>query len=193
MSVRPQHRMSVDEFLAWAEDRPGHYELVDGEVVAMSPQRVRHAAAKFVVQTALKSAIQAAGVPCRMLPDGLSVPIDAQTVFEPDAFVYCGAPLDPDLVLVREPMIVVEVLSPGTNHVDTGRKLRGYFQLPSVRHYLIVDAEKRYLIHHRRGVDDLIETRIAATGRLILDPPGLRLDIADVFAPADDEPERPLA
>lgn len=52
--------MTVDEFLVWAEGRPGRYELDAGAVVAMSPQRARHADAKFAVQTALKAAIRRA-------------------------------------------------------------------------------------------------------------------------------------
>lgn len=169
--------MNVEAFLAWAEDRPGRYELLDGEIVAMAPARVRHAATKFAVQTALR----AIDAPCRMLPDGMSVRIDAQTVFEPDALVYCGARLPLEAVTVPEPVIVVEILSLGTRRVDTGRKLSGYVQVPSVRHDLIVDAERRTVIHHRRADGDLIETRILAAGTLSLDPPGLSLPLAALF------------
>ena len=137
----------------------------------MAPQPVRHAATKFAVQTALRAGLRAIDAPCRMLPDGMSVRIDAQTVFEPDALVYCGARLPPEAITVPEPVIVVEILSPGTRRVDTGRKLSGYLQVPSVRHYLIVDAERRTVIHHRRTDGDLIETRILAAGTLSLAPP----------------------
>ncbi|NEU11806.1 Uma2 family endonuclease [Methylobacterium sp. BTF04] len=182
MSAQPKARMTVDEFLAWAEHQPGRHELVDGEVYAMSPQRVRHAETKFSVQLALRTAIREAGLPCRMLPDGLTVRIDAATSFEPDALVYCGERLDADATEAPEPIIVVEVLSPSTGHVDTGQKLAGYFRVPSVMHYLIVDPRKAMVIHHRRGADDLIETRIASAGVLDLHPPGLRIPIAELFA-----------
>lgn len=181
MSVPAKPGMTVDAFLVWAEGRPGRYELMDGEVVAMSPERVRHADTKFAVQLALRTALRAGGLPCRMLPDGLSVKIDNGTVFEPDALVYCGDTLDPDAIVIPEPMIVVEVLSPGTKRIDTGRKLQGYFRLPSVMHYLIIDAERRTVIHHRRADDDLIETRIASSGELRLAPPGLTLPLAALF------------
>ena len=62
--------MTVDEFLAWAEGRPGRHELVDGEVYAMSPERARHAETKAAVYTALSQAIRSAGSPCRVLPGG---------------------------------------------------------------------------------------------------------------------------
>jgi len=172
--------MTVDEFLAWAEDRPGRYELVNGEVLAMSPERVRHADAKFAVQTALRQATVSAGVPCRMLPDGMTVRIDRHTAYEPDALVYCGPRLDGDAIEVREPVIVVEVLSPSTQALDAGGKLQGYFRVASLHHYLIVDPESMVLTHHRLG-DELIETRTASQGALRLDPPGIELAVTDLF------------
>jgi hypothetical protein len=37
--------MTSDEFIAWAMEQPEteHYELIDGEVVAMVPERSAHA------------------------------------------------------------------------------------------------------------------------------------------------------
>ncbi|KQO87224.1 hypothetical protein ASF36_07565 [Methylobacterium sp. Leaf90] len=186
MSVQPKAgptaRMNVDEFLAWAEGQPGRYELVDGEVFAMSPERIRHAETKLATYQALGAAIRAASLPCRVLPDGVAVRIDASASFEPDALVYCGERLDPNATTVAEPVVIVEVLSPSTRHVDTGTKLMGYFRLPSLQHYLILDTERRTVIHHRRSTGDLIETRIAASGDLSLDPPGLKLAVASLFA-----------
>ena len=44
---QPPGRMTVDEFLAWAMAQPeGRFELVDGKVVTMAPERVAHARLK---------------------------------------------------------------------------------------------------------------------------------------------------
>lgn len=181
MSAEPKPRMSVDEFLAWAEDRPGRYELDRGEVVAMAPERARHADVKFAVQAALKAALRRGGLPCRMLPDGMTVRIDRETAYEPDALVYCGPRLDPAAVEVPNPVILVEVLSASARGVDSGEKFSGYFRIPSVQHYLIVDPERRLVVHHRRGGDARIETRSVTDVALILDPPGIRLALAELF------------
>ncbi len=37
------------------------------------------------------------------------------------------------------PVVVVEVLSPSTRGIDTTVKLAGYFLVPSLKHYLIVE------------------------------------------------------
>ena len=186
MSVQPkaglEARMSVDEFLVWSEGRPGQYELVDGAVFAMSPQRAVHARVKYRVQRALDRAISAGSLSCEMFPDGMVVRVDAETSFEPDALVRCGDRLADHAMEAEDPLIVVEVLSPSTRHVDTGTKLLGYFRLPSVQHYLILDTERRTVIHHRRGAGELIETRIAASGELFLDPPSLTIGVESLFA-----------
>ena len=80
----------------------------------------------------------------------LSRPRRAQ--FEPDASVVCGPPRSDETIDIDNPIIVVEVLSPSTAAIDHGRKLSGYFSLPSVEHYLILDPERRVVIHHKRGL-----------------------------------------
>ena len=74
-------------------------------------------------------------------------------------------------------MIVVEVLSPTTAHHDTSAKLIGYFKLPSVRHYLVIDPEVRTVTHYAREEMPVILTE----GELRLDPPGLSLKVADLL------------
>jgi hypothetical protein len=48
LSEPARNRMTSDEFIAWAMEQPetSHYELVAGEVVAMSPERSAHALTK---------------------------------------------------------------------------------------------------------------------------------------------------
>jgi Uma2 family endonuclease len=63
-----------------------------------------------------------------------------------------------------------------------GAKLQGYFALPSIHHYLIIDPDRPLLIHHKRGTADAIETRIAGGPSLRLDPPGLEIDLTEMLA-----------
>jgi Uma2 family endonuclease len=181
MSALPQKRMNVDEFLAWAKARPGRYELFRGAVYAMTPERAVHAEVKFAVQTALANAIRATGLPCRMLPDGMTVRVDEATAHEPDALVYCGPRLPPSAVEVPNPVVVVEILSPSTRHLDAQMKLAGYFRLPSVAHYLVIDPDKPLVMHHARNDDGSILTRIVSEGTVTLDPPGIALAIVDLY------------
>jgi Uma2 family endonuclease len=174
--------MTVEQFVDWAMAQPGRrYELMDGEVVAMAPERAAHARLKSEVWLALRDAIKSAGLPCEALPDGITVKIDARTAYEPDAQVHCGERLSDETVIVPSPLIVVEVLSPRTSSRDVGAKLADYFRVPSIRHYLIARTDRPTVIHHCRGDADLIETRIVTAGTLHLDPPGISLDLARIY------------
>src|SRR5689334_15363774 len=95
-------RMTSDEFIRWAMARPRgeRHELAGGEVIAMAPERAAHALTKFRVARRLAEAIEAAGLPCTVYPDGMAVEIDRETVYEPDALVRCGPPLPGDAVRV---------------------------------------------------------------------------------------------
>lgn len=185
MVAIPKQKMTVDEYLAWAEGKPGRYELYAGTVYAMAPERTRHGEVKFAVQAALLAGIRKAGLACHMLPDGMTVRINKDTAHEPDALIYCGSKLPGNTVEVPSPIILVEVLSPSTRYIDASAKLGGYFSLPSVRHYLIVDPDKPLVIHHRRETDRDLATRIINSGPFTLDPPGLDVSVKDFYPAAD--------
>jgi len=181
-----EERMTVDAFIDWAMAQPsGRYELLDGKVYAMSPERAGHNETKQLTWLALREALRTRGLPCRAYGDGLTVPIDEATSYEPDALVRCGPPLDADAVKVLDPLIVVEVVSPGSRRIDTHTKLTDYFRLASVQHYLVLDAANRRLVCHSRDAGGSIRTSLHHEGRVVLDPPGLSLDVAACFAVSD--------
>ena len=177
-----QIEFTADEFIAWALDQPeGRFELDNGAVVAMAPERIGHGRAKNRTLRAFEAAIAIRGLGCEAHPDGATIRIDDRTVYEPDALVRCGPPLPGDAIEVADPIIVVEVVSPSSRGIDRGVKLASYFSLPSVRHYLIVDTDKRVVIHHRRDEEGQIGVRVLHDGPLTLDPPGLTIEVQDIF------------
>jgi Uma2 family endonuclease len=182
MSTHAQRKMTVDEFLVWAEGREGRWELYNGVPYNMAPERTRHIDVKFAVQVALLQAIRKAGVPCHMLGDGAGIRISRHVMHIPDALVYCGQKLPGNAIEVPNPVILGEVSSPSTRRPDDTVKLNGYFSLPSVHHYLIVDPEGPPVIHHRRRPDGTILRSVLHKGNLTLAPPGIELDVAELLA-----------
>jgi Uma2 family endonuclease len=176
--------MTVDEFLAWAEGREGRWELYDGVPCKMPAERTRHFKIKFAVQLALLQAIRRAGVPCHMLGDGIGVRISQYILHEPDALVYCGPELPDDAVEVPNPVILAEVLSPSTRKFDETVKRDGYFSLPSVHHYLIVDPEGPPVVHYSRQAGGTILRTVVSEGTLALAPPGIELTVKELLPSA---------
>lgn len=176
-------RMSRVEFRHWADAQPrGRYERVDGIVVRMAAERAAHMRVKMRVWRAFDRALRAAGLPCEAMGDGMTVEVDDDTDYEPDALINCGPRVGGDDIAAPNPVVVVEVLSPSTQSVDTGLKLAGYFQVPSIRHYLIVRADRQAVTQHQRRDDGGIETRLLTSGPVTLDPPGIIIPLEEFYA-----------
>jgi Uma2 family endonuclease len=175
-------RMSVDSFFArYKGSIAGQYELVDGEVIEMSPERVRHVPAKGAALIALQNAVERSGLNCTVFNDGTSVQIDQYTVRVPDVAVQCG---NLDNLDAMDPLIVVEVVSPSIERDDSGRKVVEYFSVPTVQHYIANDPWKRVVLHYARGTGDRLETRLTGQGELDLTPPGLKVAVEQLLGPA---------
>ena len=173
--------MTVSEFLDWAEGQDGNYELVCGEVFPMALGDAQYARAKAATANALSAAIERAGKPCEALIGGPGVAIAGESCNIPDVSVYCGERASETVLLVPDPLIVAEVLSPSMERQDKAGKLADYFSVPSIAHYLIVDLKRRHVIHHSRGEDGIIPTRIVREGEIVLNPPGITIAMADTF------------
>jgi Uma2 family endonuclease len=171
---------SREAFRRWYDAQPiGRYERVDGRIVAMAPERGAHLRVKGAIFKALDRAVTFAGVPCQALPDGATVET-GDSDYEPDALVNCGEPMADDAIAAPHPVIIVEVLSPGTASTDTGGKLADYFRVPSVAHTLIVHPTRRVVTHHRRA-DAGIETRIVVSGPIAMAPPGIVITVEEIY------------
>lgn len=183
MNVALRKTLTVDDYFAWAAAQPEapRTELINGQIVFMSPEQLQHTRIKKRIVFALEHEIDRNGIEGEAFMDGVTIPIETHTAYEPDASVRLGPPLPGKDMKVPDPVIVVEILSPSSAHSDTSAKLIGYFKLPSVRHYLIIDPEKRTVTRHSRLADGLINSETSASGDLRLDPPGLSLDVAALF------------
>ena len=173
-------RLSREEFRRWAEGQTRRYERVAGEPVAMSLAGAQHVRLKSRIWVALDRAIRAGGLDCEALADGMTIEVDADTDYEPDAVVNCGPRIGPDVTAVPNPVVVVEVLSPSTQSVDSGEKLADYFRVPSIQHYLVVRARRQEIIHHWRASGEIV-SRAVNVGVIRLDPPGIAFDVAEVY------------
>ena len=184
MNIAFRRALTVDDYLAWAETDPEakRTELINGQIVPMSPEQLTHTRIKGSVYFALRLAIAKAGIEAEVLTDGATVPIDPHTGYQPDATVRMGPPLPGRDLKFPDPIIVVEVLSPTSIHMDTSAKLIGYFKLPSVKHYLVIDPESRAVTHHMRDAQDQMSSMTLSAGSLRLDPPGITIAVADLFA-----------
>ena len=170
---------TLEEFRVWHERQPEVYEFIDGVPRLIAPGSKAHTLIKSNIGRALGNALEGTG--CRVLVDGAQIEGE-NCSFIPDVVVTCG-PEDFSTPRVDDPVIVVEVLSPGTEKDDVGRKLHRYLGIPSVRHVLIIHQDQRRIVHHERR-DDLggkFLTDIAPPDPIRLNPPGVALAFDAVY------------
>ena len=79
----------------------------------------------------------------------------------PDAFVVCS-PVPPRDTVVRDPVVVFEVLSESTSRTDRIEKLREYGATPSIQRYVILEQDAiAAMVFVRKGADLVAETLTA--------------------------------
>ena len=177
----PDGRLSREEYLNWVEQQPsGKFERIDGVVVAMAPERIGHNRCKNAAYRLLHVAARQAGLPCEILTDRVSVQVD-ESDFEPDVILRCGPRLPDNALAVPDPLVIVEVLSPTTSGIDRSFKLREYFRLPSLRHYLIVWPDTPRVVRHTRTANGQIAMTVFTAGEIQLDPPGISVQLEALY------------
>ena len=180
MSTALKNRMTADEFLRWAEGKEGRWELHDGAPVMMSPERMAHIRTKARAVAALEGAVRNANLLCEVFADGLSVQVDSGAIFEPDASVVCGPRRSDDTIVITDPTIVVEVLSPGDTIGAVEEKLRQYFENGSRLAWVVNPMTKTALVYHGPSADKLLTLKDGLDGEAVI--PGFLLPLEQVFS-----------
>jgi len=177
--------MTIDEFLAWESRQELRYEFDGFRPVAMTGGTIAHEAIGRNLRTELDSQLH--GSRCQTFGPTTKIEV-AGRIRYPDALIVCS-PLDRKATVVTDPVVVFEVLSDSTAHIDYFEKLREYTATSSIRRYVILDQDLiSATVFVRDGDRMVVET--VARGEM------LRVPEIDVEIPLNDlcrgvEPEQP--
>ncbi len=183
---RPPPRVTLAEFLTWPGDGTAkRYQLVDGEVRAMSPASVTHGAIQTRVGTVISNHLDRTNSSCWVSSEAAVVPrVGADTNLRvPDLAVTCTEG-EAGQVVLPEPVLLIGILSP-RNESDTRENVWAYTTIPSVREILVLHSTRiaaETLLRGRDGVwpgtPVMLEGGDAA---LRLDSIGLACPLADLY------------
>jgi Uma2 family endonuclease len=144
--------MTVDEFLRWEDGTDTRYELVGGFVVAMAPPAPGHGILFARLAGSIDAALRSRR-PCVVQGEaGILRPDRNDTCYVADLAVTC-APARPEDRLIREPILIVEILSPSTAAFDRQTKVADYRRIPSVQEILLIDSASIFAEVLRRDGD----------------------------------------
>ncbi len=180
---------TVEQFLAWEERQELRYEFDGIRPIAMTGGTAAHDAIQVNIVRALGNRL--VGKRCRVHGSNLKIEV-AGRIRYPDAFVTC-APLVPDSTVVSEPVVIFEVISKSTAHIDQMAKNREYAGTTSVRRYVMLEqAAIAGMMFARTGEDgDWIGHMLGPDAVLQMPEIGIDVPIAEFYAgidPSDVDP-----
>jgi Uma2 family endonuclease len=136
----PRHHYTLEEYFALEHASDARFEYWDGDIVCMSGGTERHYTISENLRTKLADLVK--GRDCRAYSGGVPIHTPSLPPYRyPDASVVCGQPVFTKINgidVLTNPVLIVEVLSPGTEQLDKEAKRQAYQQLSSAQEYLIV-------------------------------------------------------
>ena len=171
------------EYLSGEKLADVRHEYIFGRVQAMSGASDRHNEIALDVASAIKSGIKGGACRTYLLDMKVEVTLEEGSCFYyPDVFVTCSGTDAGSPLIKREPVLVIEVLSPSTWRVDVGEKLRHYTRIPSVNEVLLIAQEWPEVIVHRRGNQWRPESFTQSSDKISLDSIGMEIALSEVYA-----------
>jgi Uma2 family endonuclease len=177
MSAVLRKPMTVDEFLAWEERQELRWEFDGFHPVAMTGGTAAHETIGGNVRTALDNRLR--GRRCRVFGPTLKIEVVGRIRY-PDAFVVC-TPVRPKETVVRDPVVVFEVLSESTSRTDRIEKLREYAATASIQRYVILEQDAMAAMVFVRKGTDLVAGTLTAGDTLAMPEIGLDLPLAEFY------------
>ncbi len=176
-------RFTVEEYLLIERAAEAKSEYIDGQIFAMTGASRSHNLIAGNASGALRDSLR--GGPCEVYQSDMRVEVaDTGLYAYPDVTVACP-PIDwsdDRTDMLRNPVLIIEVLSPSTAGYDRGEKFLRYQRLPSLMHYLLVEQSICRVEHFRRHEQGwLLESHEDLDDRIVLDALDVRLDLRTVY------------
>ena len=135
---------SVESYLDFECVQVERHEFLDGSVYAMAGESPNHSTICFNLNTII--GLQLRGKRCRGFSPNMKIATNEKGLYSyPDLAVVCGQPTfyDGTKDVITNPTLIVEVLSPSTEHYDRGEKFLRYTnQIETLQNYILISQNK---------------------------------------------------
>ena len=179
--VVPQEKLfwTVEEYLEFEKNSEVRHEYVDGAIYAMAGEKKRHNRLAGRLFNSLSTHLEETN--CEVYFESVKMYTAANKYYYPDVIVTCED--DDDEISVKNPILIIEVLSPSTERVDRAEKLIAYQKIPSVQEYILVSAERVWIQIYRRtdGENWNVGQFLDLNDEVTFSSINLTLKVADVY------------
>ena len=181
MNVALRQPRSVAEFLAWEEQQELRYEFDGFQAYAMVGVTRAHATIQGNLLIALGNRLR--GTPCRAFGSELKIEV-AGSIRYPDAFVVC-TPGAGNQTVVSDPVVVFEILSPGTARIYHVTKNAEYSATPSIQRYVMLEQDSQAATVFAREGERWVGSLL--TGDAVLSMPEIAIEfpLAELYEGLD--------
>ena len=186
--------VSPEEYLRLERAAEFKSEYVNGEIIPMGESSPDAMAGASTNHNRIKENIigelyiHLRGTGCRSYSSDQRVNVQTDSMYAyPDIVVVCGSNQYHDELhdTLTNPMLIVEILSPGTAAFDRGDKFALYRQSVSLREYVLIDAEKiraEVFRKHNEGYWFIASEADTIEGAIELASISLSLSIKRIYA-----------
>jgi Uma2 family endonuclease len=168
---------TLTEFLAWEEKQPLRYEFDGVRAIAMTGGTVAHARIQRNLAVAISRRLRYSR--CEFFGSDLKIEA-AGKIRYPDGFVVCSEASLRSTV-IRDPVVIFEVLSDSTTRTDLFIKNQDYAATPSVRRYVILSQDEIGGSMYERVGMDWVWHAISAESTLPMPEIGIEVPVAEFY------------
>jgi Uma2 family endonuclease len=185
MNIAIKPFMTLAEFLEWEEQQEFRYEFDGFQAIAMTGGTLAHA----IIQRNLAMAlgVRLRGKPCQFVGNDLKIESIGRIRY-PDGYVFCSS-LPSRTKVVREPVVIFEVLSDSTERTDKVTKNTEYAAVPSVRRYVILSQRDATVRMFERVGNEWKESPLAADAILRMPEIGIEVPMSEFYEGVTFDPD----
>ena len=150
--TQPQAPISIEDYLDGEQATEVKHEYLAGQIVAMGEASDRHGLIAGALHAALLPAARRKA--CQLFIADMKVRVDhdgESYFYYPDLLLSCQPDDRESAYYRRHPCLLVEVLSPSTERIDSREKLLAYRLLSSLREYLLLRQDRVQADVYQRG------------------------------------------
>ena len=182
LKLPPRH-VTIPEFLSWADDAPGRWQLRDGEPELMTPTTDAHGSIQSELSYLITAHLRARSSRCRVVTaPGVTPRVRAdQNMLIPDIGITCAPPSRERPL--PEPLVLIEILSP-SNEAQTRANVWAFTTIPSVQNIIVVSSIQVSAEVLRRQADGSWPEQpeaVTSDGELRIDAIGFRAPLRNAY------------
>ena len=177
---------TLNEYLQFEEYSEEKHEYHNGKIIKMGNTKFYHNLVATNTSFALRMATKSLPKTVLVVGDGQKIYVEPKNkVVFPDGLAIFEAPefYGKSQVLITNPLLVIEVLSPRTEKYDESGKYDLYRLLPSFKEYMLIDPRK-FSIETRFETETGVwktDSQTDSKGSITLRSLGVSLQLVDIY------------